>query len=179
MSDEIDFGQFIELLDKALTSKDPNVQKALKKFLFIASLASDDTPADGPFSNLVKTVEELKRRVDYLELTQSIPHQSPPFYPNSSPNWGPWSTTPGTVSIPSIWQNTSGVWNVPAAGTPCSTTTVSVTSSDSSSASFLGGPSPGASVNFTSFASSVDSKVKESLINKALSDMDTLASGTN
>ncbi len=47
MQDEIDFEQLIELLDGALTSKNPKVLQALKKFLFIAALAlPDNDPED-------------------------------------------------------------------------------------------------------------------------------------
>jgi len=192
MSEEIDFGQFIELLDKALVSKDPNIQKALKKFLFIASLASDDAPADGPFSKLVKNIEDLQRRLAFLEainaaqsnpgyFPNSAPYQSPGWGPNSPGTGWPWSSTGGTsvVSIPTIWQNTSPVYQGPVGGTTNvgagGTTTVSVTLPDSSSDNFLGGPSPGTGINFTSFTNSLSSETRDNLIAGALADLDKLA----
>lgn len=187
MSDEIDFGQFIELLDKALTSKDPNIQKALKKFLFIASLASDDTPSDGPFSKMVKTMEDLQRRLALLEALQHA-NSNPGYFPNSqpytapyqSPGWGPssptwpWPSTSGgtPISIPTVWTNANPSWQGQA--TPISTTTTTVvSSSDDASANFVGGASPGASISFTNYMSN---DTRNDLISRALSDMDALAS---
>lgn len=185
MSDEIDFGQFVELLDKALTSKDPNIQKALKKFLFIASLASDDTPADGPFSKLLKSVEDLQRRLALLEAINAA-QSNPGYFPNSapytapyqSPGWGPsiptwpYPTTSGgtSISIPTVWTNANPTWQGQA--TPISTTTT-VSSSDDGSVNFAGGPSPGANISFTNYMSN---DTRNDLIGRALSDLDALAS---
>ncbi len=65
MSEEqINFEQLIELLDRALVSKDPKVMRALKKFLFIAALATEDTEEEGPFKNLIRRVEDLEARIN-------------------------------------------------------------------------------------------------------------------
>ena len=64
MSDDIDFDQLIDLLDRALVSDDPKVKKALKKFLFIAALATEDTEETGPLRDLISRIEELERKVN-------------------------------------------------------------------------------------------------------------------
>lgn len=65
MTQDVDLHHLIEMLDAALTSKDPTVQKALKKFLFIAALAMDNeehTP--GPIETIL---QDLQRRLAILE----------------------------------------------------------------------------------------------------------------
>jgi hypothetical protein len=65
MTQDVDLHHLIEMLDAALTSKDPTVQKALKKFLFIAALAMDNeehTP--GPIESIL---QDLQRRLAALE----------------------------------------------------------------------------------------------------------------
>lgn len=60
--DDINFEQLVDLLDRALTSKDPKVMRALKKFLFIAALATEDTEAEGPFRNIMRRIEALEAK---------------------------------------------------------------------------------------------------------------------
>ncbi len=65
MTEEVDLHHLIEMLDAALTSKDPTVQKALKKFLFIAALAMDNEEhVAGPIETILK---DLQRRITALE----------------------------------------------------------------------------------------------------------------
>ena len=101
MTDELDFDQLVELFDKALTSNDPNVQKALKKFLFIVTL-SKDTEEKGPFSRLMDQLEEVDRRLAILEAERH--YQTYPNYPQypttgGKITWGGNSTTTTTVKI--------------------------------------------------------------------------------
>ena len=64
MSDDIDFDQLIDLLDRALVSDDPKVKKALKKFLFITALATEDTEESGPLRDLISRIEALEAKVN-------------------------------------------------------------------------------------------------------------------
>jgi len=91
MTDEnIDFDQLIDLLDRALTSKDPRVMKALKKFLFIAALATEDTEAEGPFRNIIRRIEALEAQSASKTYT----------WPPTTGQWPPGSGT-------QIWYNAS------------------------------------------------------------------------
>jgi hypothetical protein len=70
--------QLIELLDTALTSKDPAIREALKKLLFIVTLtiANDaEDKVEGPLA-------EIFRRMDALERGQRQNHY----------NQNPWTT---------------------------------------------------------------------------------------
>jgi len=78
--ENINFEQLIDLLDRALTSKDPRVMQALKKFLFIAALATEDTEAKGPFKDLMDRIETLEAQVRML--------QNPPGTYTWPPNTG-------------------------------------------------------------------------------------------
>lgn len=65
MTEEVDLHHLIEMLDAALTSKDPTVQKALKKFLFIAALAMDNEEHQpGPIERILN---DLQQRITALE----------------------------------------------------------------------------------------------------------------
>jgi len=106
MSNEIDFDQLIDLLDRALTSNDPKVMKALKKFLFIAALATEDTDEKGPFANFIERLEAVERQVASQPFTQ-FPGQTYPGtgYPGgSSPMW--YNTGGGTTTTTAISGNT-------------------------------------------------------------------------
>ena len=94
MSDEIDFDQLIELLDRALTSKDPKVISALKKFLFIAALATEDTEEEGPFRNLVRRIEALEASTAFRSSGGWFPNTGSPYYGNGTTTT--WATSPST-----------------------------------------------------------------------------------
>lgn len=89
MSEEIDFEQLVALLDRALTSKDPKVRKALKKFLFIAALATeeDDDAEIGPFKNLFDTIEDLKQRLATLENQNGLKYPNTWISPKVASPW--------------------------------------------------------------------------------------------
>ena len=68
MSTDIDFDQFIKVLDAALVTDNQNVKKALRKFLFVAAMAmSDDDMERGPFTEMMETIDSLRQRVGALE----------------------------------------------------------------------------------------------------------------
>lgn len=109
MSNEIDFDQLIDLLDRALTSNDPKVMRALKKFLFIAALATEDTEEEGPFANLIKRLEAVESQV----ASQPFQTYPSPTYPGtgypgggSSPMWYNHGTGGGTTTTTAISGNT-------------------------------------------------------------------------
>lgn len=81
MSQEIDFDQLIDLLDRALTSKDPKVMLALKKFLFIAALATEDTEEEGPFKNLIRRIETLEQNQNNTYTWTTYPNGPGSPYP--------------------------------------------------------------------------------------------------
>jgi hypothetical protein len=101
MSEEIDLHRLIELLDAALVSKDENVQKALRKFLFITALALDtgDDREMGPIESILKGLEarvsELERRNMYAEPFETKKY-GPPLYPPSIWTSGGTSAGSGT-----------------------------------------------------------------------------------
>lgn len=64
---DIDFDQFIKLLDGALASDDKNVKQALRKFLFVAAMVMGDDCEPGPFTEMMDTIDSLQRRVATLE----------------------------------------------------------------------------------------------------------------
>ena len=100
MSNDIDFDQLIDLLDRALTSNDPKVMKALKKFLFIAALATEDTEEKGPFANLIERLEAVERQVASQPFTTTTPYFPGTGYPGggSSPTWYNYGTGGGTTT---------------------------------------------------------------------------------
>jgi len=67
MSNDIDFEQFIQLLDGALASDDKNVKQALRKFLFVAAMVMGDDTEPGPFTQMMDTIDELQHRLATLE----------------------------------------------------------------------------------------------------------------
>lgn len=129
MSNDIDFDQLIDLLDRALTSKDPKVMQALKKFLFIAALATEETEEDGPFKNILKRIEALEAQVN------SVPYQWPP---NATPTY-PGPTWIGDSTSGTKWYNvqypnvTMGGTGVGSTTTTYADTTTTFTMSDAAS----------------------------------------------
>jgi len=67
MSNDIDFEQFIKLLDGALASDDKNVKQALRKFLFVAAMVMGNDTEPGPFTQMMDTIDALQRRIAALE----------------------------------------------------------------------------------------------------------------
>lgn len=67
MNSDIDFDQFIKLLDGALASDDKNVKQALRKFLFVAAMVIGDDCEPGPFTKMMDTIDSLQHRVASLE----------------------------------------------------------------------------------------------------------------
>ena len=81
MSNDIDFEQFIQLLDGALASDDKNVKQALRKFLFVAAMVMGDDTEPGPFTQMMDTIDSLQQRLAILETqsnqTTTVPYQYP------------------------------------------------------------------------------------------------------
>lgn len=101
MSNDIDFDQFIKLLDGALASDDKNVKQALRKFLFVAAMVMGDDCEPGPFTEMMGTIDSLQQRLATLE-TQMNSATSTRTYPEwigtgigASPTFIP-TTTGGT-----------------------------------------------------------------------------------
>lgn len=100
MSTDIDFDQFIKVLDAALATDNQNVKKALRKFLFVAAMAmSDDDMERGPFTEMMETIDNLRQRVGALEganvttftdqtLTTPQWMQSPTYYATTGTGTG-------------------------------------------------------------------------------------------
>lgn len=94
MSNDIDFEQFIQLLDGALASDDKNVKQALRKFLFVAAMVMGDDTEPGPFTQMMDTIDSLQQRLAQLEaqLSSTTSGQSTWTYPN----WGTTNIGTGT-----------------------------------------------------------------------------------
>ena len=95
---DVDFEQFIKLLDGALASDDKNVRNALKKFLFVAALALGDDTEPGPFTQMMETIDNLQRRISTLEQSTSKPHTTAPWITYTTPTVYPNIGTPGTAA---------------------------------------------------------------------------------
>lgn len=71
--EEVDMKKLLELLDVALSSKDPRVKEQLKKLLMIVALIEPDVapsgnPSKGPLSTLHSKMHELEDRVFRMEM---------------------------------------------------------------------------------------------------------------
>ena len=84
MSNDIDFEQFIQLLDGALASDDKNVKQALRKFLFVAAMVMGDDTEPGPFTQMMDTIDSLQQRLAQLESQMSPTTTSPFTYPQTT-----------------------------------------------------------------------------------------------
>lgn len=101
---DIDFEQFMQVLDAALGSSDPNVKKSLRKFLFVAALAMGDDIEPGPFSEMLKSIDKLNQRISELELKQTpftSGYAQQQWDSTSSPVWYNNTVTNGTYTTPS------------------------------------------------------------------------------
>jgi hypothetical protein len=112
---DIDFEQFIKLLDGALASDDKNVKNALRKFLFVAALALGDDVEPGPFTQMMETIDNLQRRISILESQKTYTQQTDPT-----------TTTPWVYTTPITYPNTGAPWTT-AGGTGTGWTSGSVT----------------------------------------------------
>lgn len=131
MNDE-DFEQFITLLDAAIASDDPKIQKALKKFVFLIRLnLSDEDCKPGPFTKMMETIDDLQRRVGQVE---NRPTQQP-YYGGSSPTIG------GGTSVDPFthwYNNGTNITYTNAVSTTTTPTTTTITNPSSNNIT-LGG----------------------------------------
>lgn len=135
MNDTDFFEQFIKLLDAALASDDPKIQKALRKFMFILSLnLSDDECEPGPFSKMMDAIDDLQRRISAMELKDSGNDFTttvttwPPAFTSTTPYIAP-STTGG--SITTTGTGTTNWVNLPMAASTTGTFTLDLGDQDS------------------------------------------------
>jgi hypothetical protein len=172
MNDE-DFEQFITLLDAAIASDDPKIQKALKKFVFLIRLnLSDEDCKPGPFTKMMETIDDLQRRVGAVEGLNNTWTQTQPLGPYHG----------GTSVSPTHWYNngtstittntTNAVSNITLPTTTTASTTGNITltglSSGSSCTGFTTTAGSTTSTTFTMPAYEVDSgsKIKEQIKEK-------------
>ena len=68
--DDIDFTKWIEIFDKALTSRDPAVKEQLSKLLMIAALSTSESPATdlGPFATMMKEINSIRYELNAVRL---------------------------------------------------------------------------------------------------------------
>ena len=130
MSNEVDFEQFIKLLDGALASDDKNVKQALRKFLFVAAMVMGDDTEPGPFTKMMETMDAMQQRLAILE-TQQTPTQPQDWYGGSSPTFYPY-ISPGTGTA-GDWTGGSitGTGTIPYTNTNTTTNAVSTTTTAS------------------------------------------------
>jgi len=118
---DVDFEQFIKLLDGALASDDKNVRNALKKFLFVAALALGDDAEPGPFTQMMETIDNLQRRISTLESqnnsTQTYPNTHSPWITYTTPTIYPNIGTPGTAAGTAPWGGTTTTTTTYSGGT--------------------------------------------------------------
>ncbi|MEE8233125.1 MAG: hypothetical protein V3R41_00395 [Gammaproteobacteria bacterium] len=84
MSNDVDFDQFIKLLDGALASDDKNVKQALRKFLFVAAMVMGDDTEPGPFTEMMETIDSLQQRLATLEMQVSPTTSAPSVWPQNT-----------------------------------------------------------------------------------------------
>jgi len=170
MSNDIDFEQFIKLLDGALASDDKNVKQALRKFLFVAAMVMGDDTEPGPFTQMMDTIDSLQQRLTQLEAqtnpTTSIPStwtypigtgQQPPFTSPSTAG-GPTGTVTGgsatsngftTYTNTTGTTGTTGTITLPNASTSGTTYTVTNNPSNTTTSTIwydMAGPKTGTSI---------------------------------
>ena len=66
---QTDVEQLIDIIDRALTSKDERVINALRSLMMITLLTDTETAGNriGPLADMLQTVDSLSRRVNELE----------------------------------------------------------------------------------------------------------------
>lgn len=163
MNDE-DFEQFITLLDAAISSDDPKIQKALKKFVFLIRLnLSDEDCKPGPFTKMMETIDDLQRRLSVIEGANTTWTQTQPLGPYQG----------GTSVSPTHWYNngtstittnTSNTLTIPTTTTSSTTGNITFTglSSGSNCTGFLANAYSGSTTTnaFTITDYEVDSGTK-------------------
>lgn len=112
MSNDIDFDQFIKLLDGALASDDKNVKQALRKFLFVAAMVMGDDCEPGPFTEMMDTIDSLQERLVRLE-KQMNSSTSTWTYPD-------WTIGTGIGASPTFIPATTGGTSTSGSLTPIS-----------------------------------------------------------
>jgi len=126
---DVDFEQFIKLLDAALASDDKKIQKALRKFMFIMALnISDDECEPGPFTKMMETMDELQRRLAAIEskdntFTTTDPYTQTWPYGVGIGTAAPYTTPPSTTGGSATSTGTVQWTNAPSA----SSNTVNIT----------------------------------------------------
>lgn len=95
----------LHTLDVALTSDNPMVKKALKKFLFIVKMTEPDASEGikGPYMSLLEELHNLNRRLERLEVSQRPGHYQQ--YPWTGGGTTTTITTGGTSTT-----GTSPIW---------------------------------------------------------------------
>ena len=132
MTSDVDFEQFIKLLDGALASDDPTIRQALRKFLFVAAMVLGDDAEPGPFTKMMETMDDLQKRIHDLESKEL---QTTPTYdqwtwpPPGSPYWGGGSSG----GFPNITYTNTGTSTGNAGSTSTTTNAVSTTTTGGSS----------------------------------------------
>jgi hypothetical protein len=129
MSNDIDFDQLIDLLDRALTSKDPKVMQALKKFLFIAALATEESEEKGPFADLIARIETLEQQVRSLSTT-TVPYEWPPNTSGQTIWYGYDTDTAGKPIYENLTGGSSGTTTSTWINNPSGSTTTTYAVSD-------------------------------------------------
>jgi hypothetical protein len=153
MNDE-DFEQFITLLDAAIASDDPKIQKALKKFVFLIRLnLSDEDCKPGPFTKMMETMDEMQRRLAAIESKNTTYGQpyvgSPGTAVDPFTHWyGGGSSTNGNITF----TNATSTTTVPSTTTTTSgNITLSGITSGSTCTGFVGGAYSGMGNNTFSY----------------------------
>jgi len=163
MNDE-DFEQFITLLDAAIASDDPKIQKALKKFVFLIRLnLSDEDCKPGPFTKMMETIDDLQRRVAAVEGQGQTWPQAQPYLGSGGTSVDPFTHWYNNGTNTFTATNAVSAVTIPAT---TATTTGSVTLSGGTSCTgFAGNTHPGNTTTFTSPIYEVDSgsKIKDDI----------------
>jgi hypothetical protein len=153
MSNDIDFDQLIDLLDRALTSKDPKVMQALKKFLFIAALATEESEEKGPFADLIARIETLEAQVRNIN------------YPPGTYTWPP------NTSGQTIWYG----YDTDTAGNPIYKNLTGGSSSSTTTSMWIGDPGGSTTTTYASTDNTFTvSDAAETLIQDTLNDLTDL-----
>lgn len=97
-----DIEDLLQTLDVALTSDNPMVKKALKKFLFIVKMTEHEANEEklGPYATLLGELQCINRRLDQLESRINSPWATGtyPGYPGGTYKWQGGTATSGTVT---------------------------------------------------------------------------------
>jgi len=67
--DQTDLEQWVDIFDKALTSRDPIVKEQLSKLLMIAALATSDSSAAerGPFRSMLEEMADMRCEIRNIQ----------------------------------------------------------------------------------------------------------------